>query len=95
MKRFNFSFGWLELVIAITIVSLPVYALLAILTDLRIDKLRPYLQKASIEAGAKACTEEYERRYMANEHLAVMKRRKRDAALRQFVKRLDSILEME
>ena len=71
------------------------YFILCFITDIRIDRLRPYLQEASIKAGTKACAEEYERRYLQNEHLAVMKRKKRDAALREYGKRLNNILEVE
>lgn len=86
-------FGWLEAIIALFLGTYFGYLLLAFVTDLRIDRLRPYLQEASIKAGTKACAEEYERRYLQNEHVEVMKRKKRDAVLREYGKKLNEILE--
>lgn len=88
-------FGWLEAIIALFLGTYFGYLLLAFVTDLRIDRLRPYFQESSIKAGTKACAEEYERRYVANEHVEVMKRKKRDAIIKNYAKIITRAAEME
>lgn len=88
-------FGWLEAIIALFLGTYFGYLLLAFVTDIRIDRLRPYLQEASIKAGTKACAEEYERRYLQNEHVEVMKRKKRDAIIKNYAKIITRAAEME
>lgn len=89
------SISWLDLLIGAFFGFFFGYLALAFFTDLRIDTLRKYLNANAIKVGTQACAEEYERRYLQNEHLAVMKRKKRDAALREYGKRLNNILEVE
>lgn len=89
------SISWLDLLIGAFFGFFFGYLALAFFTDLRIDTLRKYLNANAIKVGTQACAEEYERRYLQNEHLAVMKRKKRDAIIKNYAKIITRAAEME
>lgn len=71
------------------------YIGLGLFTDVRIDRVRPFIIKQGVEEGVKAGVVEYEKRYLMNEKALVRERQARDAALKEYGRRLNKILEMK
>ncbi len=89
------KFNLLELLIAAFFGVYAGYLSLALVTDLRINQLRPFIIDQGVREGVRAGVAAYETQSVRNQSLLQERREARDKALKEYVKRLDRILEMK
>lgn len=68
------------------------YFALAFVTDLRIHELRPFITKSAVDEGVAKGIETYKKEYEKGLHLSYAKRKARDEAVKQYIKKLDSLM---
>lgn len=71
------------------------YIALAIFTDVRIDRLRPFITQTAVNEGVAAGIAEYEKRNKEWEPIRAKKRKIRDEAIRKYLRRIKEISEGE
>lgn len=64
-----------------------------IIAEMRIEKMRPMVTHNAVIQGVREGIERYKEEYLRGEHLNFAKRKKRDARLKQYIKRLDTVFE--
>ena len=69
------------------------YIGLALFTDLRIDELRPYINSEAVRQGIEAGAKVYKEEYVRDEALHVRKRKARDHAIKQYMKKMEGLME--
>lgn len=92
--RFKYM-KWTERVLWGLIGSFFGYIPLVILTDIRIDRLRPFVSAGAIEEGVTAGIDAYKKEYIKDEKLYVRKRKARDEEVRRYIKKLNDFMGKE
>lgn len=71
------------------------YIGLALFTDLRIDDIRPFIQRGAIETGVEAGIKKYKEEFVKDEALHSRKRKERDRIIKRYIKEIDSLMVQE
>lgn len=71
------------------------YIALALCTDIRVDKLRPFIAEQATRIAVNEAITQYEKRQTEDEPLRVKKRDARDKLVREYAARLTKIMEGE
>lgn len=73
----------------------PLYLGLIFVIDMRIERLRPYIQKNAVELGSRSAVREWEIKRTESETLIEKKRKMRDEALKAYSQKLTQIMEVD
>lgn len=69
------------------------YIALGVFTEIRIDKLRPFITKRAVDEGVQAGVEEYKKQMKEEEPVRIKKRQIRDRIIKEYLERISQIME--
>jgi hypothetical protein len=93
MKRISFSLDWSSVLVGAFFGVYVGYLILALATDVRIEGLREFVTAQGVREGVAAGVKEYERRYSESRDATLAKMKKRDAAIKKYLQKLDDMMD--